>query len=100
MPTEFNYVVNVDQSRVMSSAVELSSTLQMALARGVQGAQLQTPLGGTTISDAVSGAATGFNLMADHFQRFPTPSVGMFTPMVGGTYTNAEIAYTPHWGMR
>lgn len=100
MATEFNYVVNLDQSRVQSSAVELSSTLQMALARGIQGAQLQAPLSGTTISDAVGTAATGFNNFATGFQRFPTPGVGVFSPMVGQTYTNADIAYSPHWGMR
>src|SRR5579859_3624699 len=100
MATEFNYVVNVDQSRVMSSAVELSSTMQMALARGIQGAQLQAPLAGTTLTDAVGGAATGFNLMGADFARFPMAMPGMFTPMVGGTFTNGAMAYTPHWGMQ
>lgn len=84
----------------MSSAVELSSTMQMALARGIQGAQLQTPLAGTTISDAVGGAATGFNQFTNEFIRSPMMAPGMFTPMVGGTFTNAAIAYTPHWGMQ
>jgi hypothetical protein len=99
--TEFNYVVNVDQSRVQSSAVELATTMQMALARGMQGAQLQAPFAGTTISDVASGAATGFNLMAGDVSRSPGPMAGgMFTPMVGGTFTNAAIAYTPHWGMQ
>src|SRR6266542_1041390 len=69
----------------MSSAVELSSTLQMALA-------------GTTISDAVSGAATGFNMMTSGLGRVPTATVGMFAPMVGGTFTNPAMAYTQHWG--
>jgi hypothetical protein len=98
--TEFNYVVNVDQSRVQSSAVELASTMQMALARGMQGAQLQAPFAGTTVSDVAGGAATGFNMMAGDFSRFPMSMGGMFSPMVGGTFTNQAIAYTPHWGMQ
>src|SRR5437899_3343828 len=102
MATEFNYVVNVDQSRVMSSAVELSSTMQMALARGMQGAQLQSPGMGAGVSDALGGAASGFNLMAGGFlggvvgkaigARFGLPGLGQIAGDLLGSIAGESIA--------
>lgn len=77
--TEFNYVVNVDTSRLMSAMSEVRS--QMGLA-------LNTP-GGAGI-DVSGGIGTMFNRMMGGLNS---------GYMFGGTYTNEAMAYTPHYGM-
>ena len=103
MAAELNYVVNLDHSRVMGSAFEISNAVQMAMARGFQGGQIQSMGGGggagTGLSDAVSGGLSGISQMSAQLVRFPTMMPG-YAPMFGGTFTDQSMAYTPHWGMQ
>lgn len=106
--TEFNYVVNVDTSRVMGAAAEIRSQMGMALA-GPTG--FATPasglLGGGAgmmgVQDFAGGAASGFAQMQAGLARPPMLMQGMagtmFGSVFGGTFTNPAMAYTPHYGM-
>lgn len=93
MATEFNYVVNLDTSRVMG---------QMAEVRSQVGMSLGAP-SGMGAGDFSGGVASGFAQMASGLQRPPAFMSGLqgaiFGSNFGGTYTNSAMAYTPHYGM-
>ncbi|MFQ5352665.1 MAG: hypothetical protein ACE5D3_06295, partial [Candidatus Binatia bacterium] len=88
MATEFNYVANIDTTRIMGAVAEIRSQIGMALgsATGFAGRAVGIAGGGF----AGDPSATAANML---------PGFGRFTPnMFGGTFTNAAISYTPHYG--
>ena len=96
MATEFNFLVDLNTSRASAHANELAFTTQMAVARGFQSGGLQAT-GMTGAGDIVSGGMGGLGQMFSQMTRFPTMVPG-YAPMFGGTFTNEQMAYTPHWG--
>lgn len=91
MATEFNYVANIDTTRVMGAVAEIRSQIGMAFSSPTGFASAATALLGSG-TDASGGAASAARQMMAGFGRF-TPN------MFGGTFTNAAMAYTPHYGM-
>ena len=86
MATEFNYVVNVDTTRVMGAMAEVRS--QVGMAFGAPGGGGPAPGGGGFVAGA---ASAGYGMMERGFGR------GM--DAMFGTHTDPGIANNPHYGM-
>lgn len=103
MATEFNYVVNLDTSRVMGQMAEVRSQVGMSLgsATGFAAPAMAMPGGG--FGDMAGGAAAGFAQMAQGLSRPPAFMGGLQGQILGssfgGTFTNSAMAYSPHYGM-
>jgi hypothetical protein len=106
MATEFNYVVNVDTTRVMGAMAEVRSQVGMALGSptGFGGPAAGLPGGGfgVGLADVSGGISAGVAQMAAGFARGPG-FMGGLPGMIagssfGGTFTNPAMAYTPHYG--
>lgn len=89
MSTEFNYVARLDTSQIMSGLSEIRSQVGMVL--GGQGGFGGGPLSATNFG---GGAASGINQMVGSFAG------GFGTPGQGGTFTDAAMSYSPHYGMQ
>ncbi|MBW2691017.1 MAG: hypothetical protein JRE57_00105 [Deltaproteobacteria bacterium] len=90
MATEFNYVANIDTTRIMGAVAEIRSQLGMALGSATGF--------GSPAAGIVGGGAGGGG--APYAAQQMLAGFGNFTPsMFGGTFTNSAMAYTPHYGM-
>jgi len=87
MATEFNYVVNVDTTRVMGAMSEVRSQIGMALGGATGFAGVGGLTGGG--SDFSGGASAAFGRMMG----------GMGGGFKFGTFTNEAMSYMPHHGM-
>jgi len=83
--TEFNYVVNVDTSRVMGAMSEVRSQM----------GQSMMPQGPTGVGAVVGGAAAGMGAMTNALVRYPVS--GRYAGLYN-TFTDPAMAYTPHYG--
>jgi hypothetical protein len=106
VPTEFNYVVNLDTSRVMGAVSEIRSQVGMALGSPTGFGSPAMGIGGPGaammgVSDFGGGAMQGMAMMQAGFARppfFMGPGGMLAGNSFGGTFTNPAMAYTPHYG--
>lgn len=92
MSTEYNYVVNLDTSRVMGQLSGLRSQVGMAIGGSPTGfaGYAAPPTGFGNLADVSGGISAGFQQMAHGF--------GGVQSGFGGTFTNPAIALNPHYG--
>lgn len=83
MSTEFNYVVNVDTSRVMGAMSEVRSQMGMALG---------SPSGFSTFSDAFAGGRAGMAQMMDGFRGAHSAAAAAFSNAHTTADQEAQIA--------
>lgn len=95
MASEFNYVVNVDTSRVMGAMAEVRSQVGMAFgAPGTAGGAIGAAPAPTAGAMVVGAAAAGYRIMQAGFNQGMDALTGY-----SRTHTSPAIAYSPHFGM-
>lgn len=97
MPTEFNIRATLDESAIMPQLTNIRSQIGMALSSptGFQDPSMGIAGSGAgAFSDFSGGAVSGFRQMMAGFSQGGFLGGAGF----GGTFTNSNMAYTPHYG--